>query len=243
MAAMAVNGNRATQLVEGLIRKHYQKPGDIVIIGVTGQAGAGKTTMARVAQKATLALGLSCNTLSLDAFFKLSRRGRKAWLEEPGISSKERARRENQVSWWDFDWAASSLATLKANKPLELRNVYSRHDDGEQVGKITIKPHEAGGVILFDGVAILHVSPVDEYLYLHALPEVRFNRLLARDGASRNGDAALQRWRLTQSFERNYFREHWGKITSFLDNSTEDPVPLEALAPEDALRPHSQVDI
>ncbi len=243
MVPMAANG-RATKLVEVLIKRHYKKPGDVVIIGVTGQAGAGKTTMARVAQKAAHDLGLPCNTLSLDTFFKLSRRGRKAWLEDPSISADERARREDQISWWDFDWATGSLASLKTGKVLELRNVYSRHDDGELVGKVTIRPHDAGGVILFDGVAILHIGPIDEYVYLHAPPEVRYHRLLARDGTSRTGEAAVKRWRLTQSFERQYFREHWNRITTFLDNSTEDPVPCEnALSSEEALRPHNELDI
>lgn len=232
----------AVLLIQRMIQQFHKKAGDVVILGVTGQAGAGKTTMARLVERAAIPLGLACHTLPLDAFFKLSRRGRKAWLEDPTIDAQERARREDQMTWWDFELLATALDTLKAGRELRLRNVYDRTREGELVGKITINPDHAGSVVLVDGVAILDAPAVDAFLYFQAPPEVRLQRLLARDGC-RTGEEARRRWGLTQRFERQYFPPRWERINVFLDNSREDPFLLPQLTPEEALRPHRELDI
>lgn len=242
MTAPYGDGVAATTLVREIIESHHRKTGDVIILGVTGQAGAGKTSMSRIVQRAAQQRGLPCHTLALDVFFKLSRRGRKLWLEEPDITAEERLRREDQISWWDFAWLDQSLATLKEGKILELRDVYSREHDGELAGKITIRPHESGAVVLLDGVAILDAQHVAAFLYLQVSPEIRWRRLLGRDG-HRIGDSAKKRWALTQRFERNYFPTRWEKIHYFLDNSGEDPKPLDTLHPAEALRPHPEWDI
>src|SRR3989338_2730419 len=57
------------------------EPGKVNILGLTGQAGAGKTNcVAPIIVEEARRLGIKAHNLGLDAFFILSSRERKAWI-------------------------------------------------------------------------------------------------------------------------------------------------------------------
>lgn len=206
------------------------RSGEVVTVGFTGQAGAGKTTNAELAHRVAFQKGIRTAHLPLDAFFRKSSKARKAWLEEgKKLGEDEFAKRADQMNWWDFGRFQESLAHLSKGRDLHLEGVYNRADGGELTGSIHIPvPREGIGVVC-DGVAIAHLSDYFHHLvYFHARPEVRTIRLGARD-SHRKGPEAEERFRITQEFERRYFSQHMDKPHMFVDTS--GPMPTIMGAP------------
>lgn len=196
------------------------KPGEISIVRLTGRAGAGKTTIARKLAEAGISLGIPSAVLGMDAFFKLSSAQRKAWLEEgKSISPEEYAKRANQALWWDFEKASNALDSLRNGHPIHLEGIYNRTDKGELTGELKITPDPRGMVIVFEGVAVAHPPKNGDYIvYVNAHPVKRKERLLGRD-QHRAGNAAMERFRLTQSFENGYFLRYKENVDLVIDNS------------------------
>ena len=225
-----MNQNKRIKTLGDLIRDLPES--GLSVIGITGPAGAGKTTMiAPFIQTMIESKGGWCSIMGLDSFFKLSSEDRSQWLKE-GKESGEReyAFRSNQMNWWDFSNAECSLRSLKAGKPLHLTNVYNRADKGRLTGTIRIAPPLGKGIFILDGVAIAHLQEIDALLYVHAHDDIRFQRLVIRD-AHRGYDAAQERFKLTQEFERQYFRDYWERIHYYVDNGngmmhTDDDLPV-----------------
>jgi uridine kinase len=212
-------------------------PGQVSVLGITGQAGAGKTTfIASLAAGVAQEEGFATDSLGLDAFFKLSSSGRKEWIKEGHeISPEEGAFRSDQVNWWDFGDAQKALEMLKRGEPIHLTNVYNREDEGELTGEVMIHPPDGGMLLVFEGVAVAHLDCMDALMYVHAPSAVRFERLYERDKERRGREEALGRFELTQAFETQYFPQYWDKITCFVDNSQQYPQVLGCMKHEIAL--------
>lgn len=196
------------------------RPGEITIVGLTGRAGAGKTTTAKNLTETYEMMGIPAAPLGLDAFFKLSSKERKAWLEKGKLLGEhEYWRRADQMQWWDFDRANEALTTLRAGRSLHLQGIYNRADKGELTGELRIDPDPQGMVIVLEGVATAHLKQAgDHFLYVNAHPKVRRERLLGRD-QHRAGDTAYERFQITQSFENKYFPQHMTNIDTVVENS------------------------
>lgn len=195
------------------------RAGEIKVLALTGQAGAGKTTISQQWLELGKSLDIPMAILSLDAFFRLSRRGRAAWLEEGRqLGSEEYARRADQQAWWDFDRLKRVLAEFRRGQPINLRGVYNREDNGELTGQVHLDPVKNGLILILEGVAVAHVG-ADLVLYLHASADTRFARMLKRD--TRNVPQARERFRLTQEFEQRYFNFAWSSIGMFVQNEGE----------------------
>ncbi len=152
------------------------------------------------------------------------------------MSPEEKAWREDQISWWNFEQAQEALALLKRGMSLHITGVYNREDGGELTGEVRIGPPKEGMLVVFEGVAIAHLAAMDELMYVHAPSAVRFERLFQRDAARRRSrEEALERFGLTQEFEKRYFPQHWERITRFIDNSTPSPQVLHQIKHEVAL--------
>ncbi|OHA02339.1 MAG: hypothetical protein A3J58_01860 [Candidatus Sungbacteria bacterium RIFCSPHIGHO2_02_FULL_52_23] len=194
----------------------------IAVIGITGRAGAGKTS--KVAPGiATIAneMGLWSATLSLDAFFILSSEERAEWLAEGiRLGPEEAARRRDQMTWWNFERLEEVLQTLKCGHPVHLRNVYNRADRGRLTGEINlIPPKGKPGVLSLEGVAIVHLKSMDRLFYVHAPSDVRFARLCKRD-IYRAPEEMRTRFQLTEEFESKYFSQHKNRLHHWIDNSS-----------------------
>lgn len=198
----------------------YYVPGRVSVVGLTGRAGAGKTTNADRVVDHYRGNGVPVEKIGLDAFFKQSSRDRKAWLEEgKQIGNEEYWRRANQWEWWDFDKAAETIRTLKNGETVHLRGIYNRADKGELTGEQKIEPSERGLVVVFEGVATAHMRDLlDGLVYVNAHPKTRQERLLGRD-MHRAGSAALERFEVTQRFESKYFAQHGRNADLVIDNS------------------------
>jgi len=213
-------------------------PNSVTILGVTGQAGAGKTQFITPLIKAVAAEhSFPCSSLGLDAFFRLSSLGRKKWIADGAeMGPAEHAYRKNQINWWNFESAQKSLLSLKRGEVLHLTNAYNRQDGGELTGEVLIEPPREGLLVIFEGVAIAHLDGADELMYVHAPSHVRFERLYRRDASRRKSiEEARDRFHLTQDFERHYFPQHWERISCFIDNSAEVPQVLGTIPHEIAL--------
>lgn len=211
-----------------LLRKWYQN-GEVNITGITGQAGGGKTTMTYLLHELAVEMNVPLHILPLDCFFRLSSQQRKHWLEEGKQSSAEEyARRADQMSWWDFDRLEESLNSLRSGQDLYLEGVYNRADKGELTLNLHIPVHpRQGALVVLEGVAIAHKKDhFSHLLYLHAPREVRRRRLEKRD-PHRVGPEAAKRFRLTESFEIEYFREYLQNGDLFVDNGKPVPVLMD----------------
>ncbi len=202
-------------------------PGQVTILGLTGRAGAGKTTTAKQVVDLYERLGIPAAPLGLDAFFKLSSKDRKAWLEEgKQLGEEEYWRRADQMQWWDFEKTYKTLEDLRARKPVHLTNIYNRADKGELTGEIKIEPDHRGMVVVFEGVAAAHLKKDgDHFVYVNAHPRVRKERLLGRD-LHRAGDVAYERFLITQSFENDYFPRHLNNMDTIIENSNGTPLKV-----------------
>ncbi|MDO8559718.1 MAG: hypothetical protein Q7S23_01605 [bacterium] len=226
--------NPFREIIDGLGQSRQ-----VAILGITGQAGAGKTTHIGPCAVATAHdLGFDSFELPLDAFFILSSRQRKLWLAEGDrVSPKEGVLRRDQLRWWDFERAGHVLRTLRNGDGVHLKNVYNRADGGELTGEIIIPPTSPSRrrLIVFDGVAIPELRElIDGLLFVHAPAPVRLVRLRERD-RHRKGTEVLERFKLTQEFEISYFRKRWAAIDHFVDNSEISPQMLALMSVDTAL--------
>ncbi len=208
----------------------------VSLVGVTGQAGAGKTThITPLIGTIVRDVGFNFACLSLDTFFILSSADRKTWLEEGvKISCEEGLRRANQMTWWNFAKAQEAINLLLSGRELHLEGVYNRADKGELTGEVHIAPSREGMLIAFEGVGVCHLNGMAELFFTYAPAEVRLERLRQRD-KHRQGQEVFERFRVTQSFERNYFPLYWDRITRFIDNSVDYPQILPLMAADYAL--------
>lgn len=211
---VAHNSVNLKEAVQGLY-----SPGQHKVVGLTGQAGAGKTWTAKMVEAACEERNIPYMKVSLDWFFILSSKARKAWLEEAEGDPEELARRKDQTTWWDFEKAAACLLDIKAGKTVELKGVYNRADGGELTKNVPpLVPDKRGGIVLIEGVAIVDL-PIDLLVYIAASLPTRFPRLYQRDKARRTGLEAIERLLLTETFEVNYFNaERWAKIHLVIDS-------------------------
>ena len=213
--------------------REVHEPGKVKVIGLTGRAGAGKTTRARDMLMIGEKLNIPVVILGLDSFFIKSSKGRKEWLEEEGIADEERRRREDQDNWWDFDKARWALGVLKRGDRLFMEGVYDRNKGSELVGTVDITPDpDRGLVVIFEGVGISHLSEMmDDVVFIAAHPNERKGRLLGRDHELRVGEAAKKRFRITQTYEAGHFATNGGRVTRVLENSSGDLVEVPPAFP------------
>ena len=198
------------------------RPGKTTILGITGYAGAGKhSVIAPMTAHYAKEIGFDVHVLDLDSFFIHSRADRKQWLED-AEGTPEYETRSDLMTWWGFYEARAALNTLRSGKALKLDGVYDRSNDGELTRVIDIKPASEGSLIIFEGVAIVHLLDAkDTLVFVHAPPEVRRQRLLRRD-QYRAGAEAEERFRITEDFDHNYFNSnpnYPGRPLYFIDNS------------------------
>lgn len=237
------NGKSFHELIGGLL-----VPGEVSILGVTGQAGAGKSNhVAPLAMAEAEQQGYATAHLGLDAFFKLSSRARKAWLVEgEEIGGAEAEHRNNQISWWDFDRAEEALKRLAQGQPIHLTGVYNRADGGELTGEVNIDPTVTanGMLVVFDGVGVAHLNHMDKIMFVYADPDIRLERLRMRD-KYRTGEEVQRRFALTQAFERWYFARCWDKIDLLVGNNIDNPrvlhpVDFETAFSDEVLLAHAE---
>lgn len=199
----------------------YKNNGKIKIVGICGQAGAGKTQISR----SMFSEMLDMTKVEVDWFFHMSREQRKNWLEEGKLLGVEEwQRRSDQINWWSFSRMEETIAKLKNREAVMLNNIYNREDNGNLTGRQIINPPQNGGFIILEGVPVILLENIDLLIFVHAEPKIRKARLEKRD--PRKGYATEERWQITQRFETREFLKHIQKPVFFLDNSAESSCPI-----------------
>lgn len=236
MGAILVSSPNIAHRVFGMLHS-YQKQFDgvgflqgesseMLICGMTGRAGAGKTTLAKKVVESGANAGFDTEYLSLDVFFKMSSCQRKAWLNEvKGVDDEEYARRTDQMCWWDFDRCEEAIGDLRAGRTVHLAGVYNRADGGELTGVVHIEPRARLRLVM-EGVAIAHMAYLfDDLGMLHAPAGMRKDRLGTRD-KHRKGSEIDERFRITEQFEDGYFANNARFATTHIDNTNGIPVVI-----------------
>ncbi len=174
-------------------------------IGVSGQAGAGKSTLVEYLVEY---MGRG-QIISVDYFFKESSKDRKKRIEESKkIGEEEYLKNSNNIVWFDFPKFNGTILKLKNGEIVVLKNVYDKHT-GELTKTVYLKPDLTTFV---DGVFILHCLYLDSRIYIHRDPEERKRNIEKRDGHRKSKQDLEQRWMETQGTEIPY-------IEMFLKNA------------------------
>ncbi len=207
----------APALLPDILKEASDKmSGEPFILGVSGRAGAGKRTFADKLAELALNENIPASRLSLDHFFFLSSSQRRKWIDQ-------NEENRNQILWWDLEAAQERLDQIKRGEEIFLNHVYDRDNKGEKTGRVFIP---AGSpLVIFEGVAILHLENIDHMIYLDVPDTICFHRILSRDSDRRQSfDDFLKRFCQIKDFENMYFKTHQAKIDRVLENSSLVPL-------------------
>lgn len=173
------------------VAESLYKPGEITIVGFVGRTGAGKSTTIKRLVGSLQETGGYGGLFEVDSFFVRSRADRKAWLNEPGISSDERADRRRVITWWNLGRATNTLTRIRSGEHVYIDGLYDMQQGGEMVGTLDINPGNKGYTVFVEGTALLDASfdnVIDSFVYLNTHDEVRSQLLMERN--SRDGYTA-----------------------------------------------------
>ena len=213
--------------------ERYMEPGQVSVIAVSGQAGAGKTSLTRdfVSSWESYANGVPVAELGLDRYFRMSSADRKRWIEQgQEIGEEEYLKRSNNLAWFDFERIHDDLSSLKRGNPIQMRNVYDKKS-GELSASLDIYPGDAGLVVISDGVFLLHFPEgiFDRIVYVHADAGSRKARVTERDGHRKGPEALAQRRQETQRSELPYMEQHIGAVHVLVDTTSEPFIVREGI--------------
>lgn len=179
----------------------YIQNSNFKLVGVTGSAGSGKTTLA-----SDIALQIGAAVYSADSRFIGDSNFRKTLLRhkaENSILSYIDA--ANQISWWDFDCIFNELSILKSGKNVDIDSGYNRDSGDVECSHIV-----GSQKIIYDGAILGHtriVELLDKIIFVYTLPEVRMNRLLKKDSGRRTFNEILARFLITEYSETQYYKK------------------------------------
>lgn len=187
------------------IAKEIYTPGQIRIIGITGRAGTGKTTLTTRLANSIYQIGGKAVGLDLDAFFYLSSAERRAWVNEENLSPNERAYRRNMTNWINHALVNQTFHSIRNGEPVALRDMYSMEKGGEKVEHIDIHPDAEGFTAILGGSALLDPriqAGFDTLIYINTHETVRRVAVNQRDIARGYSPvASAERFQLTQQSE------------------------------------------
>ncbi len=207
-----------TDLLESLLNLYWKKD-EIIALGITGRAGAGKTIFSKILQQYFTNAGIEAIAYNGDWDFRLSSAERKKWIGEPRKKGDlaEYARRANQESWWDFDQMAYNFRQLSNGNPVHIVNGYDQKTGDKIVDKV-IEPPKKEGIVVIEQPFIGYVLPeLKGLVYLYIEPGEGFLRLFARDREKRGIYDSIQRFAETTSSEDLHLAKHYSSMTALGD--------------------------
>lgn len=199
------------------------------VIGVTGNAGAGKSTLAKSLPKENFI------SYSIDGRFVGDSQFRKHLLKAKAESSIHAYIDAcNQFNWWDWDSVIRDVSTLAANEPVVLE-AYDR-DKGAFCSESLVPD---GRRVVCEG-ALLGPEAITELLdvivFVYSPIKVRLERLIQKDAARRNVTEIVARFLITEYSETLYyqhlFENQREKIFFVNGNGAFIPHPPDVLASE-----------
>jgi len=170
------------------------------VVGVTGNAGAGKSTLARnLPSDKFISYGI-------DGRFVGDSQFRKRLLKAKAESSIHAYIDAcNQFNWWDWDSVIRDVAALAGDQPVDLE-AYDR--DKGSFGTASLVPN--GRRVICEG-ALLGPEAITQLLdvivFVYTPIGVRLERLLSKDAGRRSVTEIVSRFLITEYSERLYY-EH-----------------------------------
>lgn len=172
------------------------------LYGITGPAGSGKTSLAR-----RLGNALEAGVYSSDLRFIGSSQDRKELLYRKQKSSiEDYIDAANQFNWWDWDTILEDLQGLSSGKQIVLKNGYDR-DKGVTIPDCIVSPFS---FTLYEGAILgppIILSKLRKVIYVHTAPEIRFNRLVAKDHNRRSFREIAARFLITEYSESKAYEQ------------------------------------
>lgn len=231
-----------------------------LLIGISGRAGAGKTTLAGKLGAALEADGVPTVCYSTDYRFRRDSQQRKARLAAKwrlGLEAYLQA--INQFSWWDFDAIGRDLDRLLAGAALRLEDAY---DQARGTKDLTLElPAMARGVVIVEGCILGGVSLLERFdrvLLLNTPEAICAKRVLDRDASRRSTSEIAARLLVTSYSENRFFKllqerfadrllacDADGRLGALPSYSEVDqlPVPIEPAASQPPARAVALVDL
>ena len=203
------------------------------VVGITGTAGAGKTTIAsRLSTERFVCY-------SFDARFVGDSEFRRRLLKDKAESSiSAYIDACNQFNWWDWDAILSDIRSMLRDESFTM-NAYDR--DTGLVAQRVVVPDKR--LIVCEG-ALLGPEAITELLdviiFVYEPINVRFKRIMKKDAGRRSLIEILARFMITEYSEQSYYHHilnfHNDKLFFVDTNSKFIPFPEEILT-KDAFIP------
>lgn len=197
---------------------------NILIAGICGLAGAGKTTLCR---QLTAVSGFNIVHLSCDRFSSHSYADRQASIESAYASgiTEHIAFTENPQNWYAYDDIITAIRALKANRHYSYNRAWNgKTGDLDEHYNIALSENTPS-IVLCDGIHLLH-EPVSTALDLTILVDAPVEVTVQRGHKRSNGNTGhfMSMERLRQTYTMPYFEALSGQADILFQP---EPVPSD----------------
>ncbi|UCA46850.1 hypothetical protein [Pseudochrobactrum sp. XF203] len=178
---------------------------NILVAGICGLAGAGKTTLCR---QLTALSGFNIVHLSCDRFSSHSHADRQASIDRAYTSgiTEHIAFTENPQNWYAYDDIIAAIHALRAHGHYSYNRAWNGKT-GDLDGHYNIAlPENAPSIVLCDGIYLLH-EPISTALDLTILVDAPVEVTMQRGHKRSNGNTGhfMSMERLRQTYTMPYF--------------------------------------
>lgn len=173
-----------------------------LVIGITGGAGAGKTTLCNELVHILAGMKINACVYHMDWRMIGSSDDRRELLNRKAVTTDGALDGWNQYNWWNWQAVENDIKALASGKSISVDVAYDRATGA--IGKLEL---ESQPVIICEG-AILGppavVSMMRKVFYLHVDDETRLVSLLKKDRERRSSAETAARFLVTEFSETIY---------------------------------------
>lgn len=192
----------------GLLEDRMQQAEDVLVLGVCGLGGAGKTTLCRqiIARCRHPAVHLDCDRFSRHSF----RQRRMLIAEALASGLPERvAMEENPCNWYAFDAIGAALRDLRSSRQHTCTRAWNKRTGELDDEYHIVLPPDVPSVILCDCIYLLH-DPMPAALDVALLVDTPLAMITERGRARSKGDdaRAADMERLMRTYAIPYFSKY-----------------------------------